>query len=203
MKIGGLQKTSLIDFPGKLSCVIFTQGCNFRCRFCHNETLVLPERFQPTLSLEDILAFLKKRAGLLEGVVITGGEPTLHTDLIDIIKTIKDLGYAVKLDTNGTLPHRVAPLIEQKLVDYIAMDIKHELEHYDEITGVTVDTGAILESIQMIRSSGVDYEFRTTIVPAFHHDQTIKNIAQTLSGSKRYVLQEFLCEHAMDHTLLE
>ncbi|WP_029521796.1 anaerobic ribonucleoside-triphosphate reductase activating protein, partial [Persephonella sp. KM09-Lau-8] len=191
MKIAGIQKFSLIDFPGKLSAVLFVQGCNFRCGYCHNRELVLPEYFSSTISEEEVFQFLKNRTGKLQGVVITGGEPTIFTDLIQFIKKIKSLGFNVKLDTNGSNPEVLKEIIENNLVDYIAMDIKAPVGRYKEITGVETDTGKILSSVELIKNSGIDYEFRTTLIKNFHSLKEILQICQIIKNSKRYVLQNF------------
>ena len=162
MKIGGLIKFTLIDFPGRPAAVIFTQGCNFRCRYCHNPELVYPHLFTETVSDEEIFAFLQRRQGSLEGVVVSGGEPTLHDDLPAFIARIKALGYAVKLDTNGSRPEMLQELIDKKLLDYIAMDLKAPLDKYSLITGVETNPEIIRKSMDLIRQSGLAYEFRTT-----------------------------------------
>jgi len=162
MKIGGLIKFTLIDFPGRPAAVIFTQGCNFRCRYCHNPELVYPHLFTETVSDEEIFAFLQRRQGSLEGVVVSGGEPTLHDDLPAFIARIKALGYAVKLDTNGSRPEMLQELFDKKLLDYIAMDLKAPLDKYSLITGVETNPEIIRKSMDLIRQSGLAYEFRTT-----------------------------------------
>jgi len=154
MKIGGLQKFSLLDYPGKISAVIFTQGCNFRCAYCHNPELVDPERFQACIPEEEVFAYLKKRRGLLEAVTVTGGEPTIQKGLIPFIRRIKAMGYLVKLDTNGSMPEVLEELIRQKLIDYIAMDIKAPLEKYEDVIGVPVNWEIIRQSIDVIKESG-------------------------------------------------
>ena len=162
MKIGGLIKFTLIDFPGRPAAVIFTQGCNFRCRYCHNPELVYPHLFTETVSDEEIFAFLQRRQGSLEGVVVSGGEPTLHDDLPAFIARIKALGYAVKLDTNGSRPEMLQELFDKKLLDYIAMDLNAPLDKYSLITGVETNPEIIRKSMDLIRQSGLAYEFRTT-----------------------------------------
>ncbi len=191
MKIGGFQKFSLIDYPGKISAVIFVQGCNFRCPYCHNRELVLPEYFSFSLQEEEILEFLENRKGKIEGVVITGGEPTIFPDLPDLLLKIKRLGYYIKLDTNGSNPQMIKLLIERKLVDYIAMDVKAPLEKYKEITGVNADTEKIASSIKLIKSSGIEYEFRTTVIYGIHTYADILKICNLIKGSERYVIQNF------------
>lgn len=201
MRIGGLQKLSLIDFPGKISAVVFTQGCNFRCQFCHNASLVIPEKFSTQYSEDDIFEFLHKRHGQIDGVVISGGEPTLHHDLKAFIEQIKNLGFSIKLDTNGTSPNVLQDLYNCNLLDYVAMDIKHELSKYNEIIGTVVNIKNIQHSINIIQSSNIPYEFRTTIVPAFHNEHDIVSIAKQISGANRLALQEFVPDHAIVSSL--
>ncbi|MDR2776517.1 MAG: anaerobic ribonucleoside-triphosphate reductase activating protein [Puniceicoccales bacterium] len=201
MKIGGIQKVSLIDFPGKISCVLFTQGCNFCCQFCHNETLVLPEKFGTPMEEREIFNFLNAKKGKIEAVVMSGGEPTLQGDLEDFLKKIKELGFLTKLDTNGSRPEILDSLYRAKLLDYVAMDIKHRFDRYTEIANVSVSMDKIKQSIDLIKNSEVDYEFRTTVVPAFHTSYDIRSIIFQLTGAKRFVLQEFIPEHAMNKNL--
>jgi len=189
MKIGALDKFSLIDYSGNTTAIIFTQGCNFRCPFCHNPELVLPEQFEEPIPFEDILAFLKKRKGLLDAVEFTGGEPTLQPDLIEKMQIIKGLGYKIKLDTNGTNPEVVRSAIAKNLVDYIAMDVKSSLEKYDEIAGVPVNKEKIKESLDLIKSSAPDYEFRTTLIRGFHDKTEMEKIGEIIRGAKRYYIQ--------------
>ena len=163
MYIGGLQKFSLIDYPGLISAVIFTQGCNFRCPYCHNPQLVFPELFEESLNEESVLEFLKSREGQLDGVVITGGEPALQPDLLPFLKTIKAMSFQVKLDTNGSRPDVIEKALKGHLVNFIAMDIKAPLKNYSEICGVRVDTEAIATSIQHVLDSDIAYQFRTTV----------------------------------------
>ena len=192
MRIGGLQKHSFIDYPGKISCVLFLSGCNFRCPYCHNPQLVgAPGVAGDRLTIEDFLAFLEERRGLLEGVVISGGEPTLHRDLPDLCRRIKHMGYAVKMDTNGSRPRMLRRLIAESIVDYLAMDIKMEPDRY--VGGVThqCDTGVILESLELLMASGIDHEFRTTCVKPLVTSETIECIARLIQGSRLYALQPF------------
>jgi len=205
LKIGGLQKLTLIDYPKRVACTVFLIGCNFRCPFCYNGELVLPEKIkkQPVTSQKVFFEFLKSRIGLLDGVCITGGEPTINNDLPQFIKKIKKMGFLVKLDTNGTTPQMIKELIKSRAVDYIAMDIKSSfssrnekpatmvINKYDEAAGVKVDLKKIRESIDIIKKSGVDYEFRTTIVPGIHLKGDIVELAREISTVKRYYLQEF------------
>jgi len=201
MQIGGIEKSTLIDYPGKVACTIFTMGCNFRCPFCYSSELVLPEKMaeQPKIAEKAFFDFLKERQGLLEGVVICGGEPTIHKDLPDFIKRIKDLGFLVKLDTNGSNPEMLRGLMRKGLVDYVAMDIKAPLgAKYDLATGVKVDLDKIKESIEIIKGSGVDYEFRSTIVPSIHSKEDVIQMAKDISPAKKYYLQNFRGEKTID-----
>ncbi len=191
MKIGGFQKFSLIDYPGKISAVIFVQGCNFRCPYCHNRELVLPEYFSFSVQEEEIIEFLENRKGKIEGVVITGGEPTIFPDLPDLLLKIKRLGYHIKLDTNGSNPQMIKLLIERKLVDYIAMDVKAPLEKYRDVTFSAVDIKKIQESINIIKDSSIQHEFRTTVVNGIHTYSDILKIYNLIKGSDRYVIQNF------------
>lgn len=193
MRIDGLQKMTLLDFPGKVACTVFTGGCNFRCPFCHNALLVtkLPEK--PDYSEDEILSFLEKRTGLLDGVAITGGEPLLNPDIADFIRKIRSMGYAVKLDTNGSFPERLKAIAGEGLVDYVAMDIKNRKEKYAETTGLkNLDLSKIEESVEFLKSGAVDYEFRTTVVEQFHTVEDIRAAAEWISGAKRYFLQNFV-----------
>ena len=201
MQIGGIEKSTLIDYPGKVACTIFTMGCNFRCPFCYSSELVLPEKMaeQPKIAEKAFFDFLKERQGLLEGVVICGGEPTIHKDLPDFIKRIKDLRFLLKLDTNGSNPEMLRELMQKGLVDYVAMDIKAPLgAKYDLATGVKVDLDKIKESIEIIKGSGVDYEFRSTIVPSIHSKEDVIQMAKDISPAKKYYLQNFRGEKTID-----
>lgn len=189
MRLGGLQKLSLIDYPGKLACVVFTQGCNFRCGYCHNPELVLPEEYCPALPEEEVMAFLRSRQEYLEGVVVTGGEPTLQGDIISFLDKIKRLGYLVKLDTNGSRPEVLKQLISLRLVNYVAMDVKSSLSRYPEVAGVRVSAGKIKESIRVIVDSEIQHEFRTTLVKAFHFSQDLREILPLVRGARQYNLQ--------------
>ncbi len=195
MIIGGFQKFSLIDYPNKISCIIFTQGCNFRCPYCHNPELIGNNPIK--IEEKEIFEFLKNRKGKIEAVVITGGEPILQEDLIEFIKKIKDMGFLVKLDSNGSNPKIIKKLIEQKLVDYFAMDIKAPLEKYKEITNSDIDPKKIKESINLIMNSKSDYEFRTTITKQLNKEDIIK-IAKLIKGAKCYVLQQFVPSKHLD-----
>lgn len=193
MEFIGLQKVSLVDFDNKVCCTLFTGGCNFRCPFCHNSELVLMGEATRPYTMEEILSYLNTRKGLLDAVCITGGEPTLMKDLKDKIIKIKELGFLIKLDTNGTNPDVLIDLVESKLVDYVAMDIKNDPKHYAETCGLKeLDLTNISKSIKYLLENHVDYEFRTTLVKEFHTVDNIKAIAPYLSGAKRYFLQHFV-----------
>jgi pyruvate formate lyase activating enzyme len=202
MLLGGLQKLTLIDYPGKIAATVFTVGCNFSCPFCHNPELVSPNAIknQPVTLESEFFEFLKSRQGQLDGVCITGGEPTLHKDLPDFIKKIKKLGFAVKLDTNGSHPEIMEKLISEKILDYIAMDIKAPADKYNEIAG-GVGVEKIKKSVELIKNSGIDYEFRTTVVPKFHKKEDFTKIAEWLKGSKKYFLQQFYPTKTLDDCL--
>lgn len=191
MKIGGIQKLSFIDYPKKLSSVIFTQGCPFRCHFCHNSSLVIPEKMAPSLLEEEIFSLLKKRRDKLDGVVISGGEPTAQKDLKEFILEIKKLGFLVKLDTSGIHPKILENLLKEKLLDYVAMDIKATLEKYPSVINASLDPLAIKESIHLLIQGSIDYEFRTTLVPFLHPLEDLLKMAELIQGAKLYVLQTF------------
>lgn len=200
-KLAGLQKTTFIDYPEKIACIVFTQGCNFRCGYCHNPELF--ENKEPVLSVPAFFEFLNKRKGKLDGVVITGGEPTLHgKDLIEFIKEVKSFGFLVKLDTNGTHPDVLQELLNENLLDYIAMDVKAPLAKYKTITQTDIDTKIIKKSIDMIMKSGVDYEFRTTIVKSQLSVEDLRQIGELIQGAKRYYMQKFLATKILDETLM-
>lgn len=188
MKIGGFQKLSLIDYPGKTCAVIFTQGCNFRCVYCHNPELVYPELFSKLIPFKEICEFLKERRGLLDGVVFSGGEPTLQEDLVEKINDIHSLGYAIKLDTNGSRPDVIADLLP--LIEYIAMDIKAPIgEAYSRICGIEVDDYDICRSILLIKASGIRHEFRTTFDKKLLNDLDMEKI-KSISGNSVFHLQD-------------
>ncbi|MBW2984505.1 anaerobic ribonucleoside-triphosphate reductase activating protein [Candidatus Woesearchaeota archaeon] len=189
--IKGIQKTSMIDYPGKISTVIFTGKCNMKCPFCQNPDLIINTDKMPELDEKKILGFLKKKKKWIDGVCITGGEPLIHKDIGDFIKKIKELGFLVKIDTNGLNPELLKKLIDDKIIDYIAMDIKSDKEHYSRATGTEVDIEKIDKSIELIKSSGISYEFRATIVPDFFDQKIMQNIGEWLKGSKRFALQQF------------
>ncbi len=198
MLIGGLQKTSLIDYPDKLAAIIFTAGCNFRCGFCYNPELVTQINKKNLIPEKEILDFLEKRRKVLDGAVITGGEPTMHKDLPKFIRRVRKMGYLVKLDTNGTNPKMLGGLIKDKLIDYIAMDIKGPLRGYGRVAGAKVDTKKIRESVRIIMESGLSYEFRSTILPALHKKQDLEQMAKLIKGAEKYYLQKFRPEDKLN-----
>lgn len=189
MKISGIQKLTLLDFPGKVACTIFTPGCNLRCPFCHNATLVFS--CTDEIGEESVLAFLKKRVGILDGMCVTGGEPLLQKDIAAFLRKVKALGYQIKLDTNGTFPDRLAPLLEEGLVDYVAMDIKASPANYDNATGVVTDMDKVRRSVELLKSSGVAHEFRTTTVKGIHTSDDFAAIAEWLQGEENYYIQQY------------
>ena len=193
MLISGLQKMTLLDYPGVVACTVFTGGCNFRCPFCHNASLVLPEALQTSDGgVETVLSFLKKRQGLLDGVAITGGEPLLHADMDAFLREVKALGYRVKLDTNGTFPDRLISLVEEKLVDRVAMDIKNDPALYAKTAGLAaMDMAAVTKSKDFLLSGAVEYEFRTTVVRGLHTEESLLAAAHWIEGAKAYFLQQF------------
>ncbi len=192
MQIYGFNKTTLLDYPRHLAATIFLGGCNMRCPFCHNASLVTGAAFPPALPEQEVLSYLEKRKNILEGVCITGGEPTLYRDLPEFIARLKDLGYKVKLDTNGTNPAMLKSLISQKLIDYAAMDIKNSRENYALTAGVgTLALEPIMESADYLMSSPLEYEFRTTVVKELHTAQDMLSIGRWLAGAKAYYLQAY------------
>lgn len=203
MKIEALQKLTLLDFPEKMAATVFTYGCNFRCPFCHNALLVT-EKSEGGISADEVLGFLSKRKGVLEGVCITGGEPLIQDDIEDFIKEIKDMGFSVKLDTNGTFPARLKGLVGKGLVDYVAMDIKNCREKYALTSGkAAVDISAVNESVSFLLSGAVPAEFRTTVVKSFHTTEDLLSIAGWISGCDRYFLQQFVDSGRLIETGLE
>lgn len=189
MSIGGLQKLTLLDFPGHVACTVFFQGCNFRCPFCHNTPLLAGGG---GIAEEEILSFLKKRQGLLDGVAITGGEPLLQPDIEDFLKQVKELGFSVKLDTNGSFPKKLASLIRQGLVDYVAMDVKSSKKHYPRVAGTDRFLPEVEESVSILLDGKIPYEFRTTVVKELHCDEDFHEIGQWLQGADQYFLQNFV-----------
>ena len=189
MELASYLKTSWIDYPDKIASVIYTRGCNFNCPFCHNKDLIYDKTLM--VSQEEVWQHLKKRKNILEGVVISGGEPTLQKDLVAFIGKIKDLGYKVKLDTNGYSPQILKKLLDLNLLDYIAMDIKNTFENYKATAGLSLNLNHIEESIELIKNSGTDYEFRTTWMKSFHDLSKVDSIGDMIKGAKRYVFQQY------------
>ena len=191
MKIHGLQKMTLLDFPGHVACTVFTGGCDLRCPFCHNFELV--DGTAPAImEEEELLSFLEKRRGLLDGVAFTGGEPCLQKNLPELMRKIREMGFAIKLDTNGNHPDMLEKMISEGLVDYVAMDIKNSPEKYAVTCGLeTLDLTKIRQSVEILKSGRVDYEFRTTVVAQFHAENDFRLIGQWLQGAKRYFLPSF------------
>lgn len=202
MRIGGFIKSSLIEFPGMISAVIFTQGCNFRCPYCHNPELVEPDKFSESIPVDEILGFLKERRGLLDGVVIGGGEPTLNSDLPQFIMKIKELGFPVKLDTNGSNPRMIRDLIDKKMIDFVAMDIKAPLEKYSLASGVVCDTDRIKASIMILSNSNINVEFRTTALDNLHTEEDIIKISELIPEGNRFCLQRFEPHKTLDTSYL-
>jgi len=219
MIIGGLQKFSLLDYPGRVSAIVFTKGCNFRCQFCYNPMLVWPteaskskyahlkngeqQKVHPTINQDELFVFLKSRAGKLDAVVLTGGEPCLQKDLPEFIRKIKALGFLVKLDTNGSHPEVLAKLIKEKLVDYIAMDLKAPENKYKEVTGVKADFKKIRRSVKLIMRSDRSYEFRTTVVPGLINKDDIAAMGRIIKGADKWYLQNFKSNIALVERELE
>jgi len=201
MIIGALQKTSLIDYPGEICAIVFTVGCNFRCPYCHNPELVIGNA--RGINKDYLFDFLKKRAGKLSAVSITGGEPTLHSDLIDFVKEIRLLGYEkIKLDTNGTNPKVLDVLIQERLITYVAMDIKAPLGRYGVVADYRYDTECIEKSIDIIKNSHIDYEFRTTVIDGFVEKEDVLLIADLIKGSKAYYIQRFIPSKTLNKSFL-
>lgn len=192
MRIGGLHKFSLIDYPGKMAAVVFTQGCNFRCGYCHNAQLVTPERYSDALEESAILEFLESRKGKLEGIVITGGEPTIQQGLLEFLAKLKAMRFAVKLDTNGSHPDILASVLSANLIDFIAMDIKTSPMNYEKAVGTRIDLERIVASIDLISKSGLPHHFRTTLVRAHCSPKDVKEIRRLIGPVAKYVLQTFI-----------
>jgi pyruvate formate lyase activating enzyme len=188
--LGGLQKFSLVDYPGKTCAILFTRGCNFRCPYCHNPELVRPEQYAPEIPLESVLDFLQQRRGLLEAVTLTGGEPTLQADLPVVARAIKEMGFALKLDTNGSHPHVLRKLIEAGLVDYVAMDVKAPFSKYARVCGADVIVEPIWESIALLLQARVESEFRTTVERALLDEEDLLEIGEMIHGAEKYYLQK-------------
>lgn len=192
MLISGLQKLTLLDYPGLVACTVFTGGCNLRCPFCHNSSLVLLERLAQDTDMETVLAFLHKRRGTLDGVAVTGGEPLLQKDIDSFLREVRSLGYKIKLDTNGTFPDKLISIVEAGLVDRVAMDIKNSPARYAETVGVPgLDLVPIEKSKSFLMQGRVDYEFRTTVVKGLHTAEDIRALAAWIAGAKEYYLQQF------------
>jgi len=200
LPIKGIQKLSLIDYPGKICSIIFIGGCNFRCGFCQNPDLVKNPEKLPTILEKEIFEFLHSRKKWIDGICITGGEPCLYKELINFVGKVKDMELLVKLDTNGSRPEIINSLLEKGLIDYIAMDIKSDLKHYKDVANAKVDIKDIEKSVEIIKNSNIDYEFRTTVVPGLFNAEIARNIGQWLKGSKKYVLQQFRPNIVLDKT---
>lgn len=193
MDFSGWEKLSLVDFDDHIATTLFTSGCNFRCPFCHNSPLVLSAKEQPTIPFEEILAYLKKRQGVLDGVCISGGEPTLMDDLEDKIRRIRELGYSIKLDSNGSNPGLLKHLVEEGLIDYVAMDIKNSKRRYAETIGFEkYDLSKIEESVAYLLQGHVPYEFRTTLIDEYHDEKDVKEIGEWIKGADKYFLQHYV-----------
>lgn len=198
MKLQGLQKLTLLDYPGHVACTVFLGGCNFRCPFCHNAPLVVGGEATDEIDSEALLAFLKKRVGILDGVAVTGGEPTLREELPALLRSIKALGFSVKLDTNGSAPERLRHLVSEGLCDYVAMDIKNAMDAYAKTVGIpNLDLSPIEESIDFLLSDAIPYEFRTTVTRDFHTKELLVDAARRIAGCKRYYLQGFVDSGAL------
>ncbi len=191
MRIGGLQKTSLIDFPGRVAAVVFTQGCNMRCAYCHNPSLVIPAQFEALLDEASLWDFLEKRRGRLDGVVVSGGEPTIHRDLPAFLRRIRSMGYEIKLDTNGSNPFMLKGLLDEGLLSFVAMDIKGDPGDYKRYCGAAIPAESVRASIDLVMSSGVAHEFRTTAVPGLHTLESLKALCEMVRGADRYAVQAF------------
>ena len=200
MKISGFQKLTLLDFPDKVACIIFTQGCNFNCGYCQNSGLIAHENAF-LIDEQEVLEYLDKRKKVIDGIVISGGEPTVQKDLISFIKRVKEKGVLIKLDTNGSNPKVLKEIIDNKLVDYIAMDIKHSFDLYDKITFVKTKIDALKESIKLISNSGIDHEFRTTLMKGIHDIDTILKICSYVDGNKMFLQNFEQSEYVKDKTL--
>lgn len=200
MIIGGLQKSTLIDFPGRLACTVFLAGCNFRCPWCYSPHLVLPDliKKQPKIPEKEFFSFMESRKGLLDGAVVCGGEPTSNKSLPEFIKKIVKLGFLVKLDTNGSNPQMLKKLIDRKLINYVAMDIKGPKEKYRYFVGRKADVEKIQKSINILKKGKIDYEFRSTLLPFLHKKEDVLEMAEWIRGAKKYYLQSFKPEKTID-----
>ena len=189
----GLQKLTLLDYPEKVACTLFTGGCNLRCPFCQNSELVVPNLYPEPLNFDHIFDFLQKRSSILDGICISGGEPLLHEDLSLYLKQFRNLGYTIKLDTNGCFPEHLKKLLNDGLIDYVAMDIKNSKKHYYKTAGVSsINLKAIEESVQFLLQNSIPYEFRTTVVKEFHTESDFISIGEWLRGAHTYYLQNFI-----------
>lgn len=198
MKIGGIQKLTLTDYPEKVASIIFTQGCNFKCPFCHNKDLLTSQSKDYELKEKEVLDYLEKRKGIIDGICISGGEPLIQKDIESFIKKVKLKGYKIKLDTNGSNPEKLKDLLEKKLIDYVAMDIKNDFVDYNITSGVNIDINNIKKSIEIIKNSEIDYEFRTTIMKELHDINKIKKILKYIGKEPRYFLQNYQeCENVI------
>ena len=192
MVFSGLQKLTLLDYPGKVACTVFTGGCNFRCPFCHNAPLVLPERSRQEIPEEEVLGFLKKRVGILDGVAVTGGEPLMHPEIDGFLRRIRELGFSIKLDTNGSFPDRLERILQEGLADRVAMDIKNSPALYGKTIGIPgYDLAPVERSRDLLLSGDTPYEFRTTVVKGLHTEESLIEAAKWISGAKEYYLQQF------------
>lgn len=191
MKLGGLQKMTLLDFPGRVACTVFTVGCNFRCPFCHNRSLVVSPAV-PEFSQDDFFAFLRKRQGLLDGVAVTGGEPLLHPDMPAFLEKIRSLGFAVKLDTNGAFPDRLRAILEAGLADYVAMDVKNSPEKYEQTAGAAGLLPQVERSVALLLEGKTPFEFRTTLVDELHEASDFAAIGRWIAGTERYFIQGYV-----------
>lgn len=203
IEIKGFMKTSMLDYPGKLSACIFLSKCNFRCPYCHNVELVNDDVRLIPFETEKVFDYLDKKKKWMDGVVISGGEPTLHKDLPDLCKKIKDLGYSIKLDTNGTNPKMLKELIDNKLVDYVAIDIKSSKKKYDTATNVKSDITSVEASVKLLMDSSVDYEFRSTVLPGIIDIEDMKDIGKWINGAKRYYIQQFIPIKTLNESFME
>ncbi|MBE7016603.1 MAG: anaerobic ribonucleoside-triphosphate reductase activating protein [Ruminococcaceae bacterium] len=198
MKICGLQKLTALDFPGRIACTVFTPGCNFRCGFCHNAALVTAGEMPEDIDLEEIFSYLRKRRGILDGVVLTGGEPLMQDGLSDFLREVKAMGYLAKLDTNGSFPEKLEELLNENLVDYVAMDIKNSPEKYTKSCGVKLlDWSKIEKSIELIIKCAPDYEFRTTAVAQLHSDEDFRAMGGLIKGARNWYIQKFVDSGAL------
>lgn len=202
MKLSAIQRFTMLDYPDRVACIAFTPGCNMRCGFCHNPEFVLPEKIAELkgsfIAPETFFRFLDKRRGLLEGVVVSGGEPTIWADLPIFLRQIKERGFLVKLDTNGNHPEMLRKLFDEKLVDYVAMDVKTSLAEYSKLVGGGAKRESIQQSIDILKASGIAYEFRTTMIQEIHSEEVLQDMEKLLAGAKRYYLQTFRPGHTLN-----